>query len=58
MDNMFRQADKYVTLEDDVWAASQQVLVTNRPEKITKLETQSLQTTSLEQKRLKQDGQK
>ena len=31
MDDLFRWADKYVMLEDDVRAASQQVLVTNQP---------------------------
>ena len=29
MDDLFRQADKYYMLEDDVRAASQQVLFTN-----------------------------
>lgn len=29
MDDLFRLVDKYSMLEDDVWAASQQVLVTN-----------------------------
>ena len=33
MDDLFRWADKYVMLEDDVRAASQQVLVTNQPTK-------------------------
>ena len=29
MDDLFRREDKYSMLEDDVWAATQQVLVTN-----------------------------
>ncbi|RVW18227.1 hypothetical protein CK203_111998 [Vitis vinifera] len=33
MDDLFRRADKYYMLKDDVRAASQQVLVTNRPTK-------------------------
>ena len=33
MDDLFRQADKYSMLEDEVRAASQQVLVTHRPTK-------------------------
>ncbi|KAL6321884.1 hypothetical protein AAG906_035588 [Vitis piasezkii] len=33
MDDLFKQADKYSMLEDEVRAASQQVLVTNRPTK-------------------------
>ena len=33
MADLFRQADKYYMLEDEVRAASQQVLVTNRPTK-------------------------
>lgn len=37
MDELFRQIDKYVMLEDDVQVASQQVLVTNRPAKNNKV---------------------
>ena len=33
MDNLFKWANKYSMLEDDVRAATQQVLVTNRPAK-------------------------
>ena len=33
MDNLFKLADKYPVLEDDVQTATQQVLVTNRPTK-------------------------
>ena len=33
MDELFKWPDKYAMLEDDVWATSQQVLVTKRPEK-------------------------
>ena len=33
MDNLFRRADKYTMLEDDVRVASQQVLVNNHPTK-------------------------
>ncbi|RVW96002.1 hypothetical protein CK203_027723 [Vitis vinifera] len=33
MDDLFRRADKYSMLEDNVRAATQQVLVTNRPTK-------------------------
>ena len=33
MDNLFKLADKYPVLEDDVLSATQQVLVTNRPTK-------------------------
>ena len=31
MDDLFRWANKYSMLEDNVWAATQQVRVTNRP---------------------------
>ena len=33
MDDLFKWVDKYSMLEDDVWAATQQVLVTNLPTK-------------------------
>ena len=36
MDDLFRRADKYVMLEYDVQATSQQVLVMNRPTKNNK----------------------
>lgn len=36
MDDLFRWADKYVMLEDDVRAASQQLLVLNKVAKNTK----------------------
>ena len=36
MDDLFMQVDKYVMLEDDVWIASLQVLVMNRPTKNNK----------------------
>ena len=37
MDDLLIQADKYVMLKDDVQASSQQVLVTNRPTKNSKV---------------------
>lgn len=36
MDELFKQADKYAMLKDDVRAISQQVLVTNQPTKSNK----------------------
>ena len=33
MDDLFKKANKYSILEDDVYAATQQILVTNRPAK-------------------------
>ena len=36
MDDLFKWAKKYSMLEDDVQAATQQVLVTNRPTKHNK----------------------
>lgn len=31
MDDFFRQANKYAMLEDNIWAASPQILVTTQP---------------------------
>ena len=39
IDDMFRRADKYSMLEDDVWVASQKVLVTKHPTKNDKGES-------------------
>ena len=33
MDDLFRRANKYFMLKDNVWTTTQQVLVTNRPTK-------------------------
>ena len=48
MDNFFRQADKYTMHKDGVQADFQQVLVTNRPTKYNKVETQSPRIISLD----------
>ncbi|RVW23437.1 hypothetical protein CK203_094573 [Vitis vinifera] len=39
MDDLFKQVDKYSMLEDNVWTATQQVLVTNRLTKDDKVES-------------------
>ena len=39
MDDLFRRDDKYFMLENDIWVASQQVLVTNRPTKNNEAES-------------------
>ena len=39
MDDLFKQVDKYSMLEDNVWIATQQVLVTNRLTKDDKVES-------------------
>ena len=39
MDNLFKRADKYFMLENDVQATSQQVLVTNQPTKNDKIKS-------------------
>ena len=39
MDDLFRRDDKYFMLENNIWVASQQVLVTNRPTKNNEAES-------------------
>ena len=39
MDDLFKWADKYFMLKDDVRATSQQVLVTNQPTKNDKIKS-------------------
>ena len=40
MDDLFKQANKYSMLENDIHAATQQVLVTNRPARNSKATSQ------------------
>ena len=47
MDDFFKWVDKYAMIEDVVWVAFQQVLVTSDQQKLIKLEAQSPRTTSL-----------
>lgn len=46
MDDMFKRADKYSMLKDDVWVASQQVLVTKHLAKNDKEESSKLSNQS------------
>ena len=46
MDDLFKWVDKYAMIEDVVWVAFQQVLVTSDQQKLIKMEAQSPQTTS------------
>ena len=56
MDDLLRRADKYVMLEDDVRAASQQILVTNRSTKNNKVERSKPLNNQFRQGGWKQDG--
>ena len=55
MDNLFRRANKYSMLEDDVRAVFQQVLVTNHLTKNDKVES-SKPSNQSRQGNKKQDG--
>ncbi|KAL6321041.1 hypothetical protein AAG906_012023 [Vitis piasezkii] len=56
MDDLFRQADKYSMLEDEVRAASQQVLVTNRPTKNNEARSSKPLNQSRQASNLQVDG--
>ena len=55
MDNLFRRADKYTMLEDDVRVAFQQVLVTNHPANNDKTRSSKL-SNQLRQGNRRRDG--
>ena len=46
LDDMFKRADKYAMLKDDVRATSQLILVINRAKKNNKVRNSKLQTTN------------
>lgn len=58
MDDLFRWADKYVMLEDDVRAASQQLLVMNKVSKNTKTRNLKPSNGQSKQGNQRQKGQR
>lgn len=57
MDALFRWVDKYAMLENDVWVASHQILVTIRPVKNKEVGSLKPPNNQSRQGRGRQDGQ-